>query len=252
MTEGDYIMEGLNKKILALAIIMAFVTCMLLYFYISGLSSDSEIEYTEAYAASVEIPARTVVEDKMIVKVQVPKGTRIASGISDKSKIVGRLTKERIIKDELILPDRLYSDEKTNMAFIIPTGKRAVTIGVNEVTEVGDFIIPGDYVDVIATFEEANVEIGGSKIYYPKYTKIILQNIQVLGVGQNMQVLKEKDKDLPASVTLAVTPGEAERLVLADESGVLRLALKPAADNDTIQTNGVIKDDMVLPKGRVN
>ena len=245
-------MEGLNKKILALAIIMAFVTCMLLYFYISGLSSDSEIEYTEAYAASVEIPARTVVEDKMIVKVQVPKGTKIAAGISDKSKIVGRLTKERIIKDELILPDRLYNDEKTNMAFIIPAGKRAVTIGVNEVTEVGDFLIPGDYVDVIATFDEANVEIGGSKIYYPKYTKIILQNIQVLGVAQNMQVLKEKDKDLPASVTLAVTPGEAERLVLADESGVLRLALKPAADNSTIQANGVIKDDMVLPKGRVN
>jgi len=184
--------------------------------------------------------------------VQVPKGTKIAAGISDKSKIVGRLTKERIIKDELILPDRLYNDEKTNMAFIIPAGKRAVTIGVNEVIEVGDFLIPGDYVDVIATFDEANVEIGGSKIYYPKYTKIILQNIQVLGVGQNMQVLKEKDKDLPASVTLAVTPGEAERLVLADESGVLRLALKPAADNSTIQTNGVIKDDMVLPKGRVN
>lgn len=244
-------MEGLNKKILALAIIMALVTCLLLYFYISRLGSDSEIEYVEIYAASVEIPARTVVEDKMLIKVQVPKDTKIAAGISDKSKIVGKLTKERIIKDEPILLDRLYNDEKTNMAFIIPVGKRAVTIGVNEVTEVGDFLIPGDYVDVIATFDEANVEIGGSKIYYPKYTKLILQNVQVLGVGQNMQVLKEKDKNLPASATLAVTPDEAEKLVLADESGVLRLALKPAADNDTIMTNGVIKDDMVLPKGKI-
>lgn len=244
-------MEGLNKKIFALAIIMALVTCLLLYFYISRLGSVSEVEYIEVYAASVEIPARTVVEDKMIIKVQVPKDTKIAAGISDKSKIVGNLTKERIIKDELILLDRLYNDEKTNMTFIIPIGKRAVTIGVNEVTEVGNFLIPGDYVDVIATFDEANVEISGSKIYYPKYTKIILQNVQVLGVGQNMQVLKEKDKNLPASVTLAVTPDEAERLVLADESGVLRLALKPAADNDTIMTNGVIKDDMVLPKGKI-
>jgi Flp pilus assembly protein CpaB len=66
-----------------------------------------------------------------------------------------------------------------------------------------------------------------------------------------MQVKKEEDKELPASVTLAVTLDEAERLVLADESGVLRLALKPAADNKSIQTNGAVKDDMVLPKGKI-
>lgn len=244
-------MEGLNKKIFALAIVMALVTCLLLYFYISRLGTDSEIEYIEIYAANVEIPARTVVEEKMLIKVQVPKDTKIAVGISDKSKIVGKLTKERIIKDELILLERLYTGEKTNMSFIIPTGKRAVTIGVNEVIEVGGFLIPGDYVDVIATFEETNADIGGSKIYYPKYTKIILQNVQVLGVGQNMQVLKGKDNDLPSSVTLAVTPDEAERLIFADESGVLRLALKSAVDNDTAKTNGVIKDDMVLPKGKI-
>jgi len=106
-------------------------------------------------------------------------------------------------------------------------------------------------VDVIATFEEASVDIGGSKIYYPKYTKAILQNVQVMGVGQNMQVIKEQDRKLPASVTLAVTLDEAERLVYADENGVLRLALKPAADNIRVQTNGVIKDDMVVPKGKI-
>jgi pilus assembly protein CpaB len=245
-------MENLNKKILVIAIIMAFVTSLLLYFYISGLGSQApDIEYIEVYAAKSEIPARTIVKDEMLVKVQFPKGAKVTMGASDKSQIVGKLTKERIIKGEPILMDRLYSGEKTNMAFLVPKGKRAVTIGVNEVSEVGDFIIPGDYVDVIATFEEANLDIGGKKVYYPKYSKAILQNVQVLGVGQTMQVIKEEKKELPASVTLAVTLDEAERLILADESGVLRLALKPAADNSNIQTNGVIKDDMVVPKGKI-
>lgn len=245
-------MENLNKKILALAIIMALVTSLLLYFYISGLDSNkTDIEYIEVYRARLEIPARTVVTDDMLEKVQFPKDAQVAAGLSDKSQIVGRLTKERIIKGEAILLDRLYTGEKANMAFVVPTGKRAVTIGVNEITEVGDFIIPGDNVDVIATFEEATADMAGSKIYYPKYTKVILQNVQVLGVGQNMQVIKEEGKKLPASVTLSVTLDEAERLVLADESGVLRLALKPAADNNIIQTNGVVKDDMVLPKGKI-
>lgn len=245
-------MESLNKKILFIAVVMAFVTSLLLYFYISGLDSkETEVEYTEVYAAKFEIPARTEVTDEMLVMVQFPKNVQVAMGVTDKSQIVGKLTKERIIRGEPILQDRLYTGEKTNMAFVIPKGKRAVTIGVNEVTEVGDFIIPGDYVDVIATFEETTLEIGGNKIYYPKFTKVILQNVQVLGIGQRMQVKKEEEKELPASVTLAVTLDEAERLILADESGVLRLALKPAADNSSIRTNGAVKDDIVVPKGKV-
>lgn len=245
-------MEGMNKKILVLAIIMALVTTLLLYFYISSLGSEkTAVEYVEVYAAKVEIPARTVVKDDMLVKVQVPKETGLVMGLSDKSQIVGKLVKDRIIKGEAVLTDRLYTGEKANMAFVIPNGKRAVTIGVNEVTEVGDFIIPGDNVDVIATFDEAAVDINGRKIYYPKYTKVILQNVQVLGIGQSMQVKKEDNEKLPASVTLAVTLDEAERLVLADESGALRLALKPAADVKSIQTNGTIKDDLVAPKGKI-
>ncbi|MHB1392315.1 MAG: Flp pilus assembly protein CpaB [Clostridia bacterium] len=245
-------MESLNKKILALAIIMALVTSLLLYFYVSRLDKGkSDIEYIDVYAARLEIPARTVIKDEMLVKVQLPKDSQITMGLSDMSQIAGKMTKERIVKGEAILLERLYTGEKTNMAFLVPKGKRAVTIGVNEVTEVADFIIPGDNVDVIATFEESSVEIEGRKIYYPKFTKVILQNVQVLGVGQSMQVMKEEKEKLPASVTLAVTLEEAEKLVLADESGVLRLALKPAADNNSILTNGIVKDDMVIPKGKI-
>lgn len=245
-------MERLNKKILLLAIVMALVTSLLLYFYISRLNSGkTDVEYVEVYAARLEIPARTVVKEEMLVKVKIFKDTEITMGVSDKSMIVGKLTKERIIKGEAILMDRLSAEDKTNMAFLVPKGKRAITIGVNEIVEVGNFIIPGDYVDVLATFDEAQLDIGGKKIFYPKFTKTILQNIQVLGVAQSMQAAKEEEKELPASVTLAVSLDEAEKLVLADESGVLRLALKPVADSSNIQTNGALRDEMVVPKGKI-
>jgi Flp pilus assembly protein CpaB len=96
-----------------------------------------------------------------------PKDAKVTTGLTDKSSIVGKITKERIIKGEPILLDRLYSGGKTNMSFMVPAGKRAITIGANEVTEVGNFIIPGDYVDVIATFEEATSEINGKKVFIP-------------------------------------------------------------------------------------
>lgn len=246
-------MERLNRKILMLAIGMALVTSMLLYLYISRLDTGvSNVEYVEVYAAKVEIPARTVIKEEMLVKVKLPRDTQITMGVSDKSKLVGKLTKERIIKGEPVLADRIAYEEKTNMAFLVPKGKRALTIGVNEIVEVGNFIIPGDYVDILATFDEAQTDVNGKKIFYPKYTKTILQNIQILGVGQSMQAAAAKEeKGLPVSVTLAVTLEEAEKLVLADESGVLRLALKPVADNSSVQTNGALKDDMVVPRGKI-
>jgi len=246
-------MERLNRKILLLAIGMALVTSVILYLYISRLDTGvSDIEYVEVYAARMEIPARTVIKEEMLAKVKLPKDSEITMGVSDKGKVVGKLTKERIIKGELILADRIASDEKADMSFLVPKGKRALTIGVNEIVEVGNFIVPGDHVDILATFDEAQVDINGKSIFYPKYTKTILQNIQVLGVGQSMQATPaEEKKDLPVSVTLAVTLEEAEKLVLADESGVLRLALKPATDSGSVQTNGVLKDDMVVPKGKI-
>lgn len=244
-------MSGLNKKILALALLMAFVTSLLLYVYLSGLKGEqAEVEYIEIYAAKSEIPARTEVKEEMLVKVKMPKDVGIPLGLSDKSMIIGKLTKDRILEGEPILAERLYDGSSAQMSYIIPKGKRAVTIGVNEVSEVGNFILPGDYADVIATFDEASVDLNGRKIYYPKYTKVILQNVQILGVGQNMGVEKKEGGELPVSVTLAVTLEEAEKLVLADESGVLRLALKPFSDSTKVQTNGVIKDDLVIPKGR--
>lgn len=249
-------MEGINKKILVMAVVMALCTSLLIYFYIARLNKqESEVQYSGVYVAKENIPARVVIKEEMIALVQVPQNVNLPKGISDKSQLVGKLTKERIIKGEPVLPERLYLGEKNTLSYVIPKGKRAVTIGVNEVSEVGDFISPGDLVDVIATFDEKDKELGAKKIFYPKLTKVILQNVQVLGIGQSMSAEvkddKKEDKKLPLSVTLAVSLEEAERLVLADESGVLRLALKPVSDTTQVQTPGAIRDDMTFGKGKL-
>ena len=56
--------------------------------------------------------------------------------------------------------------------------------------------------DVIANFSGANNE--------PNMTKIVIQNVTVLAVGKNMGSAEEKSQELPNTVTLAVTPQDAE------------------------------------------
>jgi pilus assembly protein CpaB len=245
-------MENINKKIALIAIVAALITSFLIYLYLSGVDSTSNTAKTKvAYVAAEDIAAKVVITDKMITQVKVPLDITLPIGVSDKNEILGKMTKERIVKGEPILIERLFEEKMTTMPYIIPKGKRAVTISVNEISQVSTFMTPGDFVDVIVTYEERDKEIAGRNYYYPKYTKVIMQNVQVLGIGRNMQEVNKTEGELATSVTLALSLIDAEKLIISEESGTLRLVLRPAMDDAITTTPGAIRDDLMTPKSKV-
>ncbi|MDF2891293.1 MAG: putative cell wall binding protein [Clostridia bacterium] len=245
-------MENINKKIALIAIAAALITSFLIYLYLSGVDSTSNTAKTKvAYVAAEDIAAKVVITDKMITQVKVPLDITLPIGVSDKNEILGKMTKERIVKGEPILIERLFEEKMTTMPYVIPKGKRAVTISVNEISQVSTFMTPGDFVDVIVTYEERDKEIAGRNYYYPKYTKVIMQNVQVLGIGRNMQEVNKTEGELATSVTLALSLIDAEKLIISEESGTLRLVLRPAMDDAITTTPGAIRDDLMTPKSKV-
>jgi pilus assembly protein CpaB len=245
-------MENINKKIALIAIAAALITSFLIYLYLSGVDSTSNTAKTKiAYVAAEDIAAKVVITDKMITQVKVPLDITLPIGISDKNEILGKMTKERIVKGEPILIERLFEEKMTTLPYVIPKGKRAVTISVNEISQVSTFMTPGDFVDVIVTYEERDKEIAGRNYYYPKYTKVIMQNVQVLGIGRNMQEVNKTEGELATSVTLALSLIDAEKLIISEESGTLRLVLRPAMDDAITTTPGAIRDDLMTPKSKV-
>jgi pilus assembly protein CpaB len=244
-------MENVNKRIAFIAIAAALITSLLIYFYLSSMSSTGAGVKTKiAYVATRDIPAKVVITDSMITAVKVPVDITLPIGIADKNEIVGKMAKERIVKGEPILFERLYPEKKKSMTYVIPKGMRAVTIAVNEIIQVGGFITPGDFVDVIVTYQEKDKQMNGTTVYYPQYTKTLLQNVEVLGVGQNMAEVSSNGTAQAASVTLAVTPADAEKLVFSEEGGTLRLTLRPNMEDGTVDTPGVIRDDLMGTKGK--
>lgn len=243
-------MEALNKKVLIFAIILGIFTSGIIYMYIKSITeSPDKIEYVKVYTATRNILPRETISEKDIRETQVAKQFVNRKAELSKAAIINRMAKEGIIEGEQILKDRLVDGESAVLSFNIPAGKRAVSINVKEDTEVANFIKAGDYVDVIATFDQDDMEINNQKITYARVTKLILQNIQILGIGQKLRVPEENSTELPKTVTLAVTPEEAEKLTYAAEFGRVRLALKAAGDNDTVQTPGIIRSDLVPDKG---
>jgi pilus assembly protein CpaB len=72
-------------------------------------------------------------------------------------------------------------------------------------------------------------------------SKIVLENIQVLAAGQVVEQQKDNKPVTVNTVTLAVTPDDAERLALASNDGKIQLVMRNYADTDNVVTGGIDK-----------
>lgn len=160
----------------------------------------------------------------------VPKGVLVA-----KETIVGRGVVAQLYQGEPIFDNRLApAGSGGGLAATIRPGMRACAVRVNDVVGVAGFVLPGMRVDVLI----AGTGPGTSPTDGPR-VKTLLQNIEVLSAGTNIQ----KDNDgkpiqVPV-VNLLVTPEQAETLSLASNETRIQLVLRNPLDTDTPKTPSV-------------
>ncbi|HEY3441787.1 MAG TPA: Flp pilus assembly protein CpaB [Paludibaculum sp.] len=120
------------------------------------------------------------------------------------------------------------------LAMTIPPGKRAMAVKVNEVVGLAGFILPGMKVDVIACGTPPNA----TKDTLGSQARTLLQNVEVLSAGQNIQREPDGKPVTVQVVNLLVTPEEAETLSLAGNETKLQLVLRNPLDQDVVKTPG--------------
>ena len=246
-------MEKTKKKIIIIAIVFALITALLVYSYISSIDvrpvAAPKIDYATVLVAARTIPGRTEVTATDVRQIQIDRQLLAASAITDIDDLKGRYTLESIISGEQILAERLADEKSMLFSYRVPKGTRAVSINVNEQIDVSNLIRPGDFVDVVASFEKEEEDNGDVTKYFPRITKILLQNVQVLALGQDTAASAESLKDKPSTVTLAIKQEDVEQFIFASEYATLRLALRPLDDNSQENTQGVIRSDIAGMKG---
>jgi pilus assembly protein CpaB len=108
---------------------------------------------------------------------------------------------------------------------------RAMTVKVDEASGVAGFLNPDNRVDVVVTVDKGDFN-------KDPISKLVLQNLRVLGTGQRIEKrLGEKPQVVP-TVTLELTPEEGERLALAIREGNISLVLRNQQDERVVQTTG--------------
>lgn len=131
---------------------------------------------------------------------------------------------------------------------------RAVSIRVNDVSGVAGFVRPDDYVDVLLTreIEPANIKRyakqksgGGNKSAFS--SEILLQDIKVLGADQVSGQISGTGSDaakIAKTITLEVSPKQAQKLALGKSVGTLSLALRSAGTNDMLVVRTLQEKDL--------
>jgi len=211
-----------SKLVFVLAIVFGLVTSLLLYKYLSDAKQELDnTEYVKIVVAAEDIPAKTKVIEKMLSLKEIPKKYQHAMETTSMEDVVNKIVLVPVTAGESIMTNHILGPEerKEGLAYIVPPGKRALTIPVDEVSGVAGLIKPGDSVDVLATLEINDVA----------FTSVPLQDIEVLAVGKKIDDKIDEPVEYQ-TVTMAVTFTQAKRLMMASQRGVIRLMLRSPID----------------------
>lgn len=219
-----------SKLIFLISLILGLVTAYLIYDFLSETEqAAANIQYGEVVVAAVDILEQTQINNDMIQVNKVPVEYIHPQAIRDRNEISGRITTSTISAGEQLLNTKLAEPGAPTfgLAYAIPHGKRALTIAVNNISGISGLIKPGDKVDVMSIMELPD-PAGGTD----SFAFFALQEIQVLALDATMDDRSRTNAPLEySSVTVAATPEEAEKLLLASERGSIRLALRSPVDD---------------------
>ena len=161
--------------------------------------------------------------------------------------LAGMIARVPFVAGEPIREAKLVNAKGSGfMAAILPTGMRAVSTQISPETGAGGFILPNDRVDVILTRRDSNPDkSGGGDL---KTSETVLTNIRVLAIDQNVEEKNGQKVVVGKTATLELTPGQAETLVLSQQSGSLSLSLRSVTD----ASKSEVVDDTSGKKNTIN
>ena len=149
------------------------------------------------------------------------------------------------MEGELILEKKLApKGTLLGLTALLPATKRAMTVKVDEASGVVGFVIPDNRVDVLVTIDKG--EYNGNPL-----SRVLLQNLRVLGTGQKIESRPGDKPQVVPTVTLEVSPEEGERLALASQEGRVSLVLRGQEDNKLVATQGVKADTLFGARDQV-
>jgi len=221
-----------RTRVIAAAVCLAAVAALLMYVYLAKQAREAHAP-VRVVVARHDIATGTIMNAGMVETRSLPRDILPPDPAINAEAVEGQVALTPLPAGRAISMRQIAA--KSRLSHIIPPFMRAVTVALDPIIGVGGFLKPGDHVDVIATFQVNDGTL----------TKTVLQDVELLATGAEVVAepstgggTPEKAKTQP-NATLAVNPMDAEKLILSEAKGKLRLALRRADDASFVRTRGV-------------
>jgi pilus assembly protein CpaB len=231
-------MGGRYKWVFWGAILVAAAATFGAYKLLAANSSSGRIVTKTVVIASRDIPEGAIIDRIALSTKDYPVAAVPTGAYSTVDSVVGRVTRIAVFAGEAMVPGRLAPvGSGPGLELKIPPGERAMAVRINDVAGISGLIQPGSRVDVLVTIKEDNSD--------KQIAKLFMSNMQVLSVGSEVQRDASGKPINATTVTLGVTPEEAERLAIAMNTGAIQLVLRGYGDPDSVRTKGATSGDVL-------
>ena len=227
----------MNRRLMIIllsAFAVAAACSYLVYRVVGNRLGSFQPKTTQVVAAAKDIKLGTLLRNTDLTTVGIagvlPKGA-----ILKPANVLGRGVVSDIYQGEPIMEDRLAPvGSGGGLAATIPQGMRACAVKVDAVVGVAGFATPGMRVDVLISGHTP----GAANSAQGSQVRTLLQNIQVLSAGTDIQKDAEGTPKQVQVVNLLVTPEQAEALSLASNQTIIQLVLRNPLDTQLAKTPG--------------
>jgi Flp pilus assembly protein CpaB len=241
--------------ILAVAVALGLLSAFFVARYLDSARADlaAGAEPVVVLVATRDVAAgasaEEIIEKGYAEPQEVPRQFVADGAVSSAASITDRVLATPLTRGEQLTSARFKVASDVGLAYAIPEGYVALSVADAADRGVSGFPSPGDYVMVIASFDSDDLE--------KATTRILVQKARVLAAGVETSdtvepVVGEPTErsgmlsastgrggdGSPKTITLALTPVDAERVVFAQESGLVWYALLSSDSTNVPQTEG--------------
>ena len=266
-------MKRSNRLILLIGVFLAIVAFIGIVLLLSqpgtdngGTGNGGTPVTVTIVVAKVDIPLGTIVTAEMINEQKVDATQADATRVQSKTLAIGRVARRNILTGQQLLNSD-FSGGGLATDVVVPPGKDAISLQVDQVTGVGTLIQPGDYVDVViglssSSFPVVSVNPTDQSITVVQglngtSVKLILQNLQVLNTLLPPPPTTAQGAAAPSSgtaltgqqelVIVAGTANQMEVLKFVQMDANVSLVLRSAFDYQERDADG----NVVLPVDQI-
>lgn len=235
---------------IVLAVVLAIVAAALVFFYIRGAEQRviEEQQPVTVLVSTATIPQGITLGDAvaggLAEATQVPSDTAPSGAVSAVTpENTGLIAISNVNPGQILLSTNFAAELPDVTPVSIPDGLLAVAISLGDVQRVGNFLRPGAEVVIFNSYTNGQPADGEGASGGGLTTRVLVDRALVLGVGETATNVPTNPDGSAATqtpsslITLGVDQAEAEKIILASQTGALYFGLL-GDGTEIVKSNG--------------